>query len=292
MPGDTLHPADERALKLTKAFRAYDLDTIATTLGVEALSRPLAQIHSNLKQVFTQAQADEIDLLQPPANFHTWLAGPLSTPNRGPGPLKINTLTARVVTLRVLYEALITEGVLTTNPMTGYPNPGSEHASDPIPDREAIDKLLRTAKASSPELFAALILIDEHAFQVKELLSLKWSRYDPATGELLRARTVTTLSQGAQRALEPLLKEAGGPLYATEKALPIFPMSPEDLRAQLWKACKVADIPHIPLSALRRASLRDHPARMAASGFSNDQAYRRALRLAGKVVEKHRRDDP
>ncbi|GGN47891.1 hypothetical protein [Deinococcus daejeonensis] len=292
MPGDTLHPADERALKLTKAFRDYDLDTIASTLGVDALSRPLAQVHSNLKQVFTQAQADEIDLLQPPANFHAWLAGPLATPNRGPGPLKINTLTARVVTLRVLYDALITEGVLTTNPMTGYPNPGNEHASDPIPEREDIEQLLKTAKASSPDLFAALTLIDEHAFQVKELLSLKWSRYDPATGELLRARTVTTLSQGAQRALEPLLKEAGGPLYATEKALPIFPITAEDLRAQLWKACKVAEIPHIPLSALRRASLRDHPARMAASGFSNDQAYRRALRLAGKVVEKHRRDDP
>ncbi|PTA66588.1 hypothetical protein [Deinococcus arcticus] len=292
MPGDLLHPADERALKLTKAFRDYDLDTIAATLGVQALSRPLAQVHSNLKQVFTRAQTDEIDLLQPPANFHTWLAGPLSTPNRGPGPLKINTLTARVVTLRVLYDALITEGVLTTNPMTGYPNPGSEHASDPIPDREDIEQLLKTAKASSPELFAALTLIDEHAFQVKELLSLKWSRYEPTTGELLRARTVTRLSDTAQRALEPLLKEAGGPLYATEKALPIFPMTAEDLRAQLWKACKVAEIPHIPLSALRRASLRDHPARMAASGFSNDQAYRRALRLAGKVVEKHRRDDP
>ncbi|WP_189075028.1 hypothetical protein [Deinococcus sedimenti] len=292
MPGDTLHPADERALKLTKAFRDYDLDTIASTLGVDALSRPLAQVHSNLKQVFAQAQVDEIDLLQPPANFHAWLAGPLATPNRGPGPLKINTLTARVVTLRVLYDALIQEGVLTTNPMTGYPNPGSEHASDPIPDRADITQLLATAKATSPDLFAALTLIDEHAFQVRELLSLRWSTYDPATGELLRARTVTTLSHGAQRALDPLLKEAGGPLYATEKALPIFPITPEDLRAQLWKACKVAEIPHIALSALRRASLRDHPARMASSGYSNDQAYRRALRLAGKVVDKHRKDEP
>ncbi|GGL20630.1 hypothetical protein [Deinococcus radiotolerans] len=249
MPGDTLHPADERALKLSQAFREYDLDTIAATLGIEALSRPLAQVHSNLRQVFTHAQTDDIDLLQPPAHFHTWLAGPLSTPNRGPGPLKINTLTARVVTLRVFYDALITEGVLTTNPMTGYPNPGSEHASDPIPDREDIEQLLRTAKASRPDLFAALTLIDEHAFQVRELLGLKWSRYEPSTGELLRARIVTTLSKPAQLALEPLLKAAGGPLYATEQALPIFAMTPEDLRTQLWKACKVADIPHIPLRA-------------------------------------------
>ncbi|UBV45179.1 hypothetical protein LAJ19_20430 (plasmid) [Deinococcus taeanensis] len=287
-----LHPADERALKLTQAFRDYDLDTIAATLGVHALSRPLIQVHSNLRQVFIHAQADDIDLLQPPAHFHTWLQRPLATPNRGPGPLKINTLTARVVTLRVLYEALITEGVLTTNPMTGYPNPGTEHASDPVPEREDIEQLLKTAKASTPELFAALTLIHEHAFQVRELLGLKWSRYEPSTGELLRARTVTILSEPAQRALEPLLKEAGGPLYATENALPIFPITPEDLRTQLWKACKVAEIPHIPLSALRRASLRDHPARMTGSGFSNDQAYRRALRLAGKVVDKHRKDEP
>ncbi|WP_229784864.1 hypothetical protein, partial [Deinococcus radiotolerans] len=57
---------------------------------------------------------------------------------------------------------------------------------------------------------------------------------------------------------------------------------------------RIIVLPFCPqaLSALRRASLRDHPARMAASGFTNDQAYRRALRFAGKVVAKHRKDEP
>ncbi|MFC4424813.1 hypothetical protein [Deinococcus navajonensis] len=287
-----MHPDDERALKLTRAFREYNLDQIAPMLGVQALGRPLAQVHSNLKHVFEQGSKDEIDLLNPPAHFHDWLTGPLTTPTRGPGPLKPNTITSRVTTLRVLYDALITEGLLTTNPMTGYPSPGIEHASDPLPEREDIQRLLDSAKTADPVLFAALTLIYEHAFQVRELLGLKWPAYDPTTGELLRARTVTKLSEATQRALEPLLKAAGGPMYAPEQAGPLIPWSAEELRLQLWKACKVAEIAHIPLNVLRRASLRDHPARMAASGFSNDQAYRRALRLAGKVVEKHRKDEP
>ncbi|GAA5534093.1 hypothetical protein [Deinococcus aluminii] len=281
-------PDSPRQHLLRQALSQYDLDQLLGLLR-EQLSRPEPQTHSNLHPIFKQAQVDELDLLQPPEDFHTWLHAPLRHTRYGPGTAKPNTVIARLSTLRNLYEVLIDEGLLTNNPARDCPAPSAEHKAAPLPSPRQIARLLAEARETDPHLFAALTLIHQHAFQLTELLRLRWSALDFSRGELLRARTVTPLTGESLRALHPLLAQAGGPLHAPEQAERVFPYAnDQDFRLELWKLCKQANLPLISPSDLRRASLRDHPQGPAEKGFSNPQAYKDALKYAGQVLRKER----
>lgn len=281
-----MHPEDERALKLTQAFRHFELDPILGLIG-DTLQRPRDQARSNLLPIFEHAQHDDLDLLHPPAHFHTWLHTPLLQARRRAGQVRPNTVITRLSTLIALYDRLIDEGVLTENPARGYPAPSAEHKDAPLPTPSDIQRLLAEARGQDHELFAALTLMYRHAFQLKELLALRWSALDFSRGELLRARTVSPLSPEAMQALQPLLAQAGGPLHASEQAERVLTYAgPDDIRLKMWRTCKNANLPHISPSELRKAALRDHPPAREGTGYSSPQAHRRALKYAQQVAEK------
>ncbi|MEF2278388.1 hypothetical protein V3W47_08745 [Deinococcus sp. YIM 134068] len=89
------------------------------------------------------------------------------------------------------------------------------------------------------------------------------------------------------QALQPLLTQAGGPLHAPEQAERVFSYTtPDDLRLQMWRTCKNANLPHISPSDLRKAALRDHLPAREGTGYSHPQAHKRALKYAQQVAEK------
>lgn len=282
------HPTDERALKLTQAFGTYNLEQIVGMTRGE-LHRPVAQLRANLRPVFEAAQAEGLDLLRPPADFHGWLQTPLRVTQTG-GVARANTIRARYATLKQLYDVLITLELLGSNPAHGCPVPPSEHSQAPLPGAGDIQRLLAEAQARDQELFAALTLIYRQAFQLTELLALRWSAVDFSRAQLMRARTVTTLHPASLSALTPLLSQAGGPLHAPERGQRIFAFkNADDLRLQLWKTSQAANLsPTTGPRELRLASLRDFPQAPPGAGFSNPQAHERALRHAASLARQHR----
>jgi len=283
-----MHPHDERALKLTRAFQTYNLDQITAMLG-HALHRPAAQVRTNLRPVFTQAQTDKLNLLSPPADFHTWLQEPLRITLRGPGTARSNTVIARHGTLSRMYTVLMEEGLLTSNPAQGCPLPGSEFRLAPLPSAGEVRRLLAEARELNDVLYAALTLIYRHAFQITELLELRWTALDFSRGELLRARLVASIVPETLQALTPLLSRAGGPLHAEEQAERVFPFeNPDALRLEFWKTCKRAGLSPFGPRELRLAGIRDHRLPPQQAGFSNPQAYARALRQAEALVVQTR----
>lgn len=283
-----MHADDERALKLTRAFQTYNLHAVLDLLRTQ-LTRSYIQTRTNLRPIFEHAQHDHLNLLNPPSHFHAWLQKPLHANQRAATPAKPNTIIARLSTLTRLYDLLIDEGLLTTNPAHGYPAPSGEHKDNPLPDPQQIRRLLLHARESDPALYAALTLIYTHAFQIAELTRLRWNALDFSRGELLRARTVSPLHPEALQALDPLLRQAGGPLHTQDDPSPVFPYrTSDDLRLLLWRTCKNANLPSINPSDLRAAGLRDHPPVHDQAGFRNPQAYRRALKYAQQVTRKTR----
>ncbi|GGL90536.1 hypothetical protein GCM10010840_30720 [Deinococcus aerolatus] len=65
-----------------------------------------------------------------------------------------------------------------------------------------MERLHRQA-ASDTTLHAALVLIDQHAYQVRDLLALQWANFDFATGSALRPHAVTRLNDTALKAFAP-----------------------------------------------------------------------------------------
>lgn len=281
-------PGDERAMKLAQAFRTFNLEQVIGMLR-EELHRPVPQLRANLRPVFEAAQAQEIDLLSPPADFHGWLQTPLRQIQTG-GEARANTIRARYATLKQLYDALIDLGVIDSNPAHGCPLPPPEHSQAPLPSAADIQRLLAEAGATDEELCAALTLVYQQAFQLTELLALRWSALDFSSAELMRARTITALHPESLKALQPLLSRAGGPLHASQKGQRVFAFkNADDLRLQLWKVCQAASLsPAIGPRELRLASLRDFPQAPPGSGFSNPQSYERALRHATALAERKR----
>ncbi|QFP75179.1 hypothetical protein [Deinococcus sp. AJ005] len=281
-------PADERATKLEQAFHTFNLEQIIGMLR-EELHRPIPQLRANLRPIFEAAQTQEMNLLLPPADFHDWLQTPLRQIQTG-GEARANTIRARYATLKQLYDALIDLGVMDNNPAHGCPLPPPEHSQAPLPSTADIQRLLAEAGGTDEELFAALTLIYQQAFQLTELLALRWSALDFSRAELMRARTITALRAESLAALKPLLSRAGGPLHAPQKAQRVFSFkNADDVRLQLWKVCQAANLtPTIGPRELRLASLRDFPQAPPGSGFSNPQAYERALRHATTLTELKR----
>ncbi|WP_019008840.1 hypothetical protein [Deinococcus aquatilis] len=275
-----MNPQEERALVLIQALRDADLEQLTATLHTAGLlSRPLPQVRANLKAIFAQAQADHVNLLHPPADFQTWLYGPLHHHQHGK-TVSPNTVIARLSTLRGVYQALLREELIGRDPLRDFPSPPPVRSTDPLPSAAEIRQLLLHAAALDDTLCAALTLTYEHAMQARELIALRWGALDSARGTLLRRRTLSVLSASAQAALQPLLTRAGGPLHASEE-LQIFPYDSLDaLRLQTLKLCRAANVEFVSPAVLRRCGLRDHDLTAQQAGFSDPQAYKLALDVA------------
>lgn len=272
---------------LTRAFQHFELDRIIPMLWGSLPVRRRVQLTTNLQTIFTHAEQDGVNLLHPAADFHTWLRTPLTDTLRGPGTARPNTINTRYYSLKQLYDHLIREGLLTTNPTAGYALPPIERAVTPLPSPEDVHVLLTYLERHDPLLHAATTLIYHHALQYTELEALKWNAFDFSRGLLLRPRTETKLSKEALHALQPLLKQAGGPLHTQDSPKAIFPFENRDaFRLPLWRACKVAGIGNISPRELRLCSLRDHAHTPSDVGFVNAESYRRAIKHAEDLAER------
>lgn len=280
-----VHPSDERSQKIVQALKTADLDhLIALMSGIwPARTVPTTQLHSILRHIFAQAREDGLNLLHPPADYHTWLLTH-ARKNVNAAPAKANTVRLRLSLMSSLYSALQDLGLLLVNPLRGLQRPPNERTSAPLLPRAELERLHLQA-ASETALHAALVLIDQHAYRVRDLLALQWADFDFATGSALRPHAVTRLNDTALEALKPLLTAAGGELYAVGR---VFPYAGDrELRAALFRACKAANVPYTPPGELRRISLRDHLHTPQSAGFSADDTRRleQATRLAQGLAD-------
>jgi integrase len=278
---------DERARKLLQALQRADLDALIPLLS-GLWPRPDNEVYTALRLIFEQARQDHIDLFAPPEDFHAWLLQAAARNHNG-GEARANTIRLRLSLLSKLYTALQDEGLLLVHPLRGMPRPPNERLSEPLLSRPELEQLHRQVHAD-PVLYAALILIDQHAYRVRDLLSLHWEDFDPDTGSALRPHALTRLSDTALAALRPLRSRAGGELYARGR---VFPYKQErDLRAALFKACKAANVPYTPPGELRRVSLRDYPHTPQSAGFSARDArkLKQATALAQGLADALRND--
>ncbi len=267
-----MHPSDERSQKIISALQTADLDALIPLLAGQwpAATIPTTQVHSLLRHLFAQARQDRLNLLHPPPDFHAWLLQHAST-NVNTAPAKSNTIRLRLSLLSTLYSALQDQGLLLIHPLRGLQRPPNERSGTPLLPRVDLERLHRQA-ASDATLHAALVLIDQHAYRVRDLLALQWADFDFATGSALRPHAVTRLNDIALKALHPLLTAAGGELYAAGRVFP-YP-GDRELRGALFRACKAANVPYTPPGELRRVSLRDHPHTSQSAGFSADDTRR------------------
>lgn len=278
-----MHPADERAQKLTLALRNYDLDQVVGLLP--ALGKPRRIIHSVLKPVFLRAQQDKVDLLHPSHDFDAWLHSFIHLRLGGEGTVASGTVINRLTVLSRLYTLLRDEGLIASNPVRETPRPqrASEGRGDML-SREEITRL--HGQTTDPQLRAALLLIDRLAFDTRELRELTWEGVQLGLGTVVRGRTVARIPEDVQQALQVLQRQAGGELYAQG---PVFSYTDATLRPALFKACHIANVPYSPPSRLRLAGLRDHGGQLSRqdAGFLGDQAFEHAKRVAGALqVEK------
>ncbi|CAM3669662.1 hypothetical protein [Deinococcus frigens] len=277
-----MHPADERARKIVQALQHPDLDTLIPLMaGTWPTSN--TQVHSLLRHIFAQAQEQRLNLLHPPEDFHAWLLAAAAR-NAGPAPARANTVRLRLALLSKLYTSLQDQELLLVHPLRGLQRPPNERLGASLLARADMERLhLHTQ--SDPALYAALILIDQHAYRVRDLLSLHWQDFDFTTGSALRPHAVTRLSDAALYALQPLLSDAGGELYAAGRVLPYA--GDRELRSALYRASKDANVPYTPPGELRRISLRDHPHTAQSAGFSSNDTRKltQATALAQGVAE-------
>ncbi|THF87362.1 hypothetical protein E7T09_09530 [Deinococcus sp. KSM4-11] len=282
---------DPVALTLTQALKSYDLDTLLNTLTAHGGARATKQRRANLVRVFRAAESEHINLLVPPDDFHPWLRRTLTTNENGT-PAKPNSVVSRLSALRTLYRDLRAQGLLYIDPLLDYAAPSGETGKTPLPTRADIEALIAEARAQKDAaLTAALLLLTHHAVQVTEILTARWSAYQPESGTLLRHRTATRLDDPTLRALDDMLAQQGGPMQLeTFSGRRIFPYDSQDaLRLRIFQSCQRAGLAFLPPSGLRRSALRDYPLQAADAGFSNPLAFERAVTLARQAVGA---DDP
>ncbi|MCP2014551.1 integrase [Deinococcus sp. HSC-46F16] len=281
---------DHRATKMRAALEEARLDELLPQVR-EQLPVPPSTAFTLLSLIFREAAAEGINLLAPPEGFHGWLLRAARLNHRGP-EAKANTVRLRLSLLSTIYQQAIQAGILERSPLEGLRRPPGERAGVPLLGREQV-VALHAATRGDPALHAALVLIDEHAYRVRELLLLQWEEFDLGTGAALRPHTVTRLSDAALRALQALHQQAGG-LFARGK---VFPYKIErDLRAALHAACRRAGVPYAPPGDLRRASLRDHVHSTHSAGFSAqtgqanlERSTRLAQGVAAALAPEHER---
>ncbi|MDP9765115.1 hypothetical protein [Deinococcus enclensis] len=283
-----LHPTDERAVTALRVLRHPDLsaseqlDVLLPLLEIPGVQKVL---RSNLKPVFEDAREDGIDLSRPPADMHVWLQKPLGRIGDELGAAKPNTYNARATALSRMYERLRALGAVTANPVDGLPRHARERATDPLPSRVELQRL--HVHATDPHVRAALHLIDDLAFTMTDLLTLRWAQVDLSRERLLR-RTECRLPQASLQALHALARLDAAPLNPDAADQRVFPFDDQQLRARLWQAFQTADVAWVPPSQLRMAALRDHGLVVTAAphlaahqfGFTDVRAYQQAVDLA------------
>ncbi|MBZ9749748.1 hypothetical protein K7W42_02595 [Deinococcus sp. HMF7604] len=200
--------------------------------------------------------------------------------------------------MSALYTYLLSVGVIAAHPMQSIQRPPKEFADLPATPRHQVERLHTYTRQQDDlaPLHAALVLIDEHAFKVTELLTLTWDHLNLTAYEVARAAGRGPLSQQAKDALMPLVIQAGGLLTDESLGLQgidtrrrLFPWGTEvALRAELMRACRGANVPYSSPGDLRRASLRDHPHTPETAGYAPEDGQRqleRATQLARAVAE-------
>lgn len=250
--------------------------------------RPDNEVYTFLRLVFAQAQKDHVNLFQPPEGFHVWLLE-AAAQNQDGGIARSNTIRLWLSLLSKLYSTLQDEGLLLSHPLRGLQRPPNERLSVPLLSRADL-KRLHLQVQPNEILFAALVLIDQHAYQVRDLLNLEWTDCDHETGSALRPHALTRLSDVALAAHRPLHAAAGGELYASGR---VFPYKQErDLRLALFRAFKAANLPYTAPGELRRISLRDHPHTPQSASFSahDPRKLAQATALAQGVAVKLKPD--
>lgn len=279
---------DSVALTLAQALKTYDLDTLLNTLAQQGGARATKQRRANLVRVFRAAEAEHVSLLVPPDDFHPWLRRTLSTNENGT-PAKPNSVVSRLSALRTVYRDLRAQGLLHTDPLLDYTAPSGETGKTPLPARADIEALIAEARTQKDDaLTAALLLLTHHAVQVTEILTARWSAYQPDSGTLLRHRTAMRLDDPTLKALDVMLARQGGPMQLeTFSGRRIFPYDSQDaLRLRIFQSCQRAGLAFLPPSGLRRSALRDYPLQAADAGFSNPLAFERAVTLARQAVKE------
>ncbi|MVN89230.1 hypothetical protein GO986_21070 [Deinococcus sp. HMF7620] len=276
---------DERKTKFATALEEARLDELLP-LVKDQLPVPPNNAFTLLTLIFTQAIQDKVSFLAPPPDFHAWLLEAARPTHIGP-PAKPNTIRLRLSLLANIYKQAMQAGVLERSPLEGLRRPPGERADAPEISREEIDKLHKTTRKDTA-LHTALVLIDEHAFKVRELLDFHWTAFDLRTGEILRPHALTRLSDVALQALQAHHKAHGG--VFVKKDVPVLPYKLErDLRAALHKACTKAGIRYYPPGDLRRASLRDKTHTTDSAGYSNQVGQtnlKRAVQLAQGLADR------
>lgn len=255
------------------------------------LRLPRAHARKLLRPFLDLARAESRDLTTPGPDHHAFLLRAASV-NADGTPAAPNTIRARLSALSALYTHYLEQGLLSAHPMHGMPRPAKELRTTPPPPRDRIQLLHRATRRKDPALYAALILIDQHALTVQELLTLTWAHYSPHDGALARRYGPTALSKKAQAAIQPLYLEAGGLLTDTsalDSNRTIFPWKTEPaFRAPLAQASWDAIGAFLSPGDLRRASLRDVPHTPQSAGYAPEDGPRqlaRAQALAAGVAD-------
>lgn len=265
-----------RKENLRQAMLNHNLNTVVALIGSE-LHWPDRQIISNLRFIFEAAKMDNLNLLEPPSNFHDWLRVPLSRTRRGT-PAKPNTVNARTATLSRLYNLLMDYEIIIINPLRRLERAPNERGIEVLPTVEAIEEFISAAKSNSM-LYVAARLIYHHAFQISDLLLLKWSAFYYDDGALLRRRTICKLDDASYQALDALLAKEGGPLNKhriKHQAIINYPDA-SSLRSAFFQCCRDAHVRFIALSILRKASLRDFTFTPEQAGYTTQKALDYAI---------------
>lgn len=273
-------------MKLVRALREYNLEQIVAILQPH-LGLPHADLRNRLRPIFEQASLDQLDLLQPPGDFHHWLQPALLVNYKGSTPAKPNTILARLSTLSSMYAYLIQLGLLRENPLQGMTRPAAHLQEAALPTSEQLRVLIRQTGDLHTRI--AQQLMYRLAFQVKELHALAWEHLDLPREEVLRAAGSAPLSASALhddgellRDLHELAAKNGGPLHAQGFVLPY--RRADELNSALWRAWQKAlpDHPYPGPRLMRKAALRDHSPQLTPYqlGFLNVKSYALALQVA------------
>ncbi|CAM3372584.1 hypothetical protein DEDE109153_13795 [Deinococcus deserti] len=274
-----------RLLRHPTMSASEQLDSLLPLVQLPGIQKVL---RSNLKTTFEDARADNIDLSRPPADFHDWLLKPLGRIGDEQNAAKPNTYNARATSLSRLYERFRELGVVPANPLDGLPRHARESATDPLPSRAELQ--LVHAQTSDAHARAALLLIDDLAFTMTDLLTLQWQHVNLSRETLLR-RTECRIPSRSLSALHELARLDAAPLNPDALTQRVFPFDERTLRARLWTAFQNAGVRWSTPSQLRMAALRDHGMAIAATpyqaahqfGFTSPRAYQQALELARQL---------
>ncbi|GAA5512405.1 hypothetical protein Dcar01_01119 [Deinococcus carri] len=245
------------------------LDLVSTPLTKQDIA-----FLSNLRPFFEHAAETSTDLLNPPDDFHHWLAVPLTTPRKeGVAKVGNNTINARATALSRLYTALRQRGLVRYNPVHDLPRRKPEQSDAKLPSTGELQVLLEElGRKKEPHALALFLLIYRLGFTAQAVFDFRWDDVDFKANTVRRGEIVSRLPADVcgvllrLRTPDPLLVDPtvrlrrGG--EAPNRQGHVFPGLHEvdEVREFLWQATRLgrgtsggAVVP----SRLRLAGLRD-----------------------------------